>query len=114
MIFFLGFRNDVYNLLNVIDIFIFPSFHEGLGISIIEAQTNGIITYCSNSIPQEARISPFIRLFDLKDKDENIVTRICNEKINTQKRDNAYKYTIQKGYDIKQVCKELELIYSKL
>lgn len=39
---FLGFRTDVLNLMQVSDIFIFPSFREGLPFSLMEAMASGL------------------------------------------------------------------------
>jgi glycosyltransferase EpsF len=39
---------------NMFDIFILPSIFEGLGISLVEAQSNGLPCIVSNSIPEEA------------------------------------------------------------
>lgn len=107
----LGFRNDANELLNMMDFFIFPSIKEGLGLSIIESQTNGLITYVSNGIPDEANISPFFNSFDLSDNMEDIVRRIINKKIKTINRKEAYIYTKEKGYDINDTSKELRNIY---
>ena len=108
---FLGFRDDIGDLLNAFDIFIFPSLYEGLGISVIESQTNGLPTIVSSNIPDEANISKnFIKMKDFeKDK---WVNRINSIKI--KNRNNAYKDTIKAGYDIKDVSKELEKIYKDL
>ena len=54
---FTGIRNDVDILLNAFDIFILPSVHEGLGIVLIEAQSNGLPCIVpKNVVPEEARI----------------------------------------------------------
>lgn len=111
---FLGFRDDVSNLMNCMDIFIFPSLYEGLGISVIEAQTNGLITYCSNTVPIEANISSNFKYFDLKESSYNIAKNISNEKLKLNDREKAYKDTIKKGYDIKLVAKILTQIYEKI
>lgn len=108
---FLGFREDVDKLLNCMDIFIFPSFSEGLGTSIIESQTNGLITYCSKGIQKEANISPFFRYFDLNENLDVLVGKIIKEK--KVKREDAYEYTKENGYDIKDVCGKLVQIYKK-
>ncbi|MGH2116671.1 glycosyltransferase family 4 protein [Aerococcus sp. L_32] len=39
---FLGFRTDVLNLMQVSDIFMFPSFREGLPFSLMEAMASGL------------------------------------------------------------------------
>lgn len=111
---FLGFRDDVGDILNCIDVFIFPSIYEGFGIAAIEAQTNGLITYCSNAVPEETKISNNFRSFNLNEKANDIATKICNEKLNLLDRKEAYKHTIERGYDIKEVCKELAQIYKEI
>ncbi len=108
---FLGFRNDISKLLNAMDIFLFPSLYEGLGISVIEAQTSGLTTIVSDAIPEEANISKrFIKVdsFNL-DKWVDIVSRI-----KIDERINSYKDTIKNGYDIKETANKLEIIYKDL
>lgn len=53
---FLGVRNDVNSLLSGFDCFLFPSLFEGLGIALIEAQTNGLPCIISDCIPKEAKV----------------------------------------------------------
>ena len=50
---FLGGRMDIPGLLNVMDIFIFPSLFEGFPISLLEAQANGLPCLMSNEITEE-------------------------------------------------------------
>lgn len=52
----LGQRTDIPLLLNIFDIFVFPSLFEGLGISLLEAQANGLTCIASNTIPKQAAI----------------------------------------------------------
>lgn len=108
---FLGFRSDVDKLLNAIDIFLFPSIYEGLGNVVIESLTNGLPTFVSSGIPDEANISKNFYKIDEFDTNKWI------EEIQSVKkydRDNAYKDTIKNGYDIKDVAKQLEEIYFSL
>lgn len=42
---FLGVRDDVPDLMNMFDAFIFPSTYEGLGIVGIEAQSGGVAVF---------------------------------------------------------------------
>jgi glycosyltransferase involved in cell wall biosynthesis len=56
---FAGIRNDVPRLLNnVIDIFVMPSFYEGLSLVYLEAQAAGIPSILSKGIPMEANVVP--------------------------------------------------------
>lgn len=45
---FLGYRNDVAEIYKVADIFAFPSYREGLSVSLMEAMTAGLPIVCSN------------------------------------------------------------------
>lgn len=45
---FLGFRSDVIELYSISDIFCFPSYREGLSLSLMEAMSVGLPVVCSN------------------------------------------------------------------
>ena len=111
---FLGFRDDINNILNAIDIFILPSISEGLPVSLIEAQTNGLLIYASTGVSKETNISPFFKYFDLNDNVEELAIKITREKIDLNYRFKAYEYVKSKGYDIYDVCDELKKIYLNL
>ncbi|WLR49128.1 glycosyltransferase family 1 protein [Halobacillus litoralis] len=49
----LGVRSDINELLQAIDVFLFPSFHEGLPVTLIEAQGAGIPCLISDRISEE-------------------------------------------------------------
>ena len=51
-----GTRQDIPNLLSVMDVFVFPSLFEGLGLSVIEAQAAGLPCLVSDAVPDEAQI----------------------------------------------------------
>lgn len=54
---FAGIRSEIPEFMNLFDIFLFPSIHEGLGIAIIEAQVSGTPCMVSLSIPKEADLN---------------------------------------------------------
>ncbi len=54
---FLGIRDDIYELMNIMDVFVLPSVYEGLGIVLIEAQANGLPCVISDTIPKEVKIN---------------------------------------------------------
>jgi len=45
---FLGFRNDIPEICKASDIFIFPSYQEGLPVAVMEAMAAGLPVICSN------------------------------------------------------------------
>ncbi len=52
-----GESNRTEDLYSAMDIFVFPSKHEGLGIVLIEAQISGLPCVASDAVPGEAMIS---------------------------------------------------------
>jgi glycosyltransferase involved in cell wall biosynthesis len=52
---------------NMFDLFLLPSLYEGLGISLIEAQSNGLPCLVSENIPSEAILSSNARIIPLID-----------------------------------------------
>lgn len=55
---FLGVRADVPELLRAMDAFVFPSHHEGLGMSVVEAQAANLPCIVSTGVPTEAIVAP--------------------------------------------------------
>lgn len=51
-----GETQEITNLLQAMDVFVFPSRFEGLGIAAIEAQSVGLPCVVSSAVPREAKI----------------------------------------------------------
>jgi hypothetical protein len=64
---FLGNRKDMNRIYQAMDIFVFPSLFEGLGIVAIEAQAAGVPIVCSEGLPPETDITPIYRKLMLSD-----------------------------------------------
>lgn len=96
-------RNDINKLINMFDIFVFPSFYEGFPLCLIENQINGKYVFASNNIDKCTKISNRIKYLDL---DINIwVNEIENIKENKFKLDN--------NLDIKEYINKIKDIYEK-
>lgn len=65
---FLGNRQDVAQLLNAADCMLFPSSFEGLPVSVVEAQANGLPCLVSTATPKEVRCSENMKFFDTTDE----------------------------------------------
>ena len=57
---FLGVRSDVADLMQAMDVFVFPSLYEGLGLVLIEAQAAGLPCVVSDTIPREAYLTDLV------------------------------------------------------
>lgn len=53
---FVGLREDIQTVLHSIDVFVFPSMAEGLGLVLLEAQASGIPCLVSEAIQPEADV----------------------------------------------------------
>jgi glycosyltransferase involved in cell wall biosynthesis len=63
---FTGVRPDVPRLLRAMDVFVFPSIFEGLGIVLVEAEAAGLPCVFSDAIPDEVEVvQPLIRRVSL-------------------------------------------------
>lgn len=109
-VFFLGVRDDVCELMQVMDIFIFPSLYEGLGIAAIEAQAAGLPVLKSNNVPDECVLTSNVFTLSLTDSPELWAQKTL-EIINEFKRKNVSTDIIKGGYDISSNAKWLENFY---
>lgn len=109
---FLGLRKDIPQILSILDIFIFPSFYEGLGISLVEAQAAGVQSIISEKIPKEAIIiKKLIEVKKLSEGPEEWADLILNNSRTYISAKETKKKIIENGYDINEVCKLLERKY---
>lgn len=106
---FEGFKFNVNEYMSAMDIFVFPSLYEGLGLVLIEAQANGLKCFTSkNVVPLEAKVSNSLEYIELNKSPQYWASEIL--KVNSSRTDN-YKEIINKGYDIEDTAKFLEDFY---
>lgn len=107
---FLGVRNDVQNLMQAMDIFVFPSIFEGLGIVAIEAQVSGLPVIASNKvIPEEVCIDKDIFEFVDLDKGEQYwAERILDLAKKVETRRSKLNLFEEKHYSIEKEVKKVE------
>ena len=105
---FLGSRDDVSDLMQAMDVFIFPSLYEGFPLTMIEAQSSGLNCIISDKIPQECIISKNVKIVGL----DKSCTDWANEVINMyNKKRNQCKEIDNNKYDIKSNTLWLEDFY---
>lgn len=63
-----GVVSNVNDYLQAMDIFCFPSRFEGLGLSLIEAEANGLPCVISNTIPKEAIVNKSVKSLGIEDE----------------------------------------------
>lgn len=107
----LGVRDDVPALLQAFDLFMFPSFHEGLPVTLIEAQAAGLPCVISDQITAEVDMG-IERVKYLPITNQSIwVNHLLEIKQIPQSREVYENALAKKGYDIKQIAKQVEASY---
>ena len=66
-IYLLGYRNDVYDIYHIADLFVFPSRREGLPVSLMEAMASGVISVATDVRGNRDLIDNEINGFIIKD-----------------------------------------------
>lgn len=112
---FLGFRNDIRNLMNAVDDIIFPSLYEGLPISLVEAQANGVPVFYADTITSEVKLLPSSKSFNLSQSDNNIASIILTNlvEMDALERIKAQDIVEKKGYGDEHTVTQLYNFYSK-
>lgn len=110
----LGSRNDVPMLLKLFDLFILPSLHEGLVLTILEAQLAGIKSLVSAAVTKEVDLGlGLVRFLPLNDIDSWVTEITVSENRNIPLPAIRRQKFIEKGYDINRVIVVLEGIYGQ-
>lgn len=109
---FMGFCNNVNELMWAMDIFLMPSLHEGLPVVGIEAQATGLPCFMSKYvITDEVKITELVKFIDLKQSSKEWAKEILNSDLN---RKDTKAELEQAGYLIMDTAKELENFYRKV
>ena len=104
-----GNRSDVPDLLSAMDVFAMPSQNEGLGISAIEAQANGLPTLVSKAIPLEAYITSNIHLVENEAEWAKAILSAGGRSVS-----DASRIVSEAGYDIKKIAIDLMEFYESI
>ena len=109
---FLGLRSDINSLMQAMDVFVMPSFYEGLPVVLVEAQTSGLPIVCSDTISLMSRIIPEYYICSLNDTPDIWADKILNALSFNRNRAESKNIVAQAGFDIESTCQQLSTIYS--
>ena len=121
---FAGIRSDIPDLLSAMDVFVFPSFYEGMPNTVIEAQATGLPCVIADTITEEAGVTDCVHFKSLSDTAEEWAHTALSLLVDCKVERSCYKKQMQNaGYDIENSVKqfislifknELKLIKSNL
>ena len=110
-VFLLGYRQDIGELLKMSDLFVFPSYREGLSVSVMEAMSSGLPVVCSNIrgncdlIDENGGV-----LFDPHNVDDckNAMAKALNRNMTDMSKYNQIKVN---NFSYEKVHKKMKQIY---
>lgn len=122
---FLGVRNDISELMQAADAFLFPSLFEGLPVTVVEAQATGLPVVMSDAITREVILTELVEAYPLTmlpkkwaEKALNAAGRKRVEESPVRKdcidRSGYAEQIAKKGYDVRKNADELSAFYQSL
>lgn len=108
----LGQVSNIYEIYNMLDLFILPSFYEGFGIALLEAQVSNLPCIVSNGVPIETKIADNVEFLDLNAGVEKWANKLL--KYTNEIRKNNDKIIREHGFNIESECRKLECLYLEL
>ncbi|KAF3890653.1 MULTISPECIES: glycosyltransferase family 1 protein [Nostocales] len=112
---FTGSRSDVPRLMRgAMNIFLFPSLCEGLGLVLIEAQAAGLPCIFSNVVPEEADVvKPLLKRLSLSQPVSDWVNEVlaCHNQISNVAQTETLKLVAASPFNIETSVMQLEKIY---
>ncbi len=105
----LGLRQDVPELMMAMDLFLFPSKWEGLGIVAIEAQAAGTPCLASTGVPLAAKISDLMDFYPLDRGAQAWAEKIAA--LEPAPHPDLYRTVADSGYDIEASARWIQGFY---
>lgn len=93
------------------DVFVLPSLYEGVPVTGIEAQTNGLYCLFSDTVPKESKLTPYCEFLPIGD--DNLSKWVQAIKINKPHKDFSNEVTAA-GFNIDEASKVLLKTYEEL
>lgn len=115
-VFFTGNVDNVSDYLNAIDIVVMPSLFEGLPLTLVEQQANGLSCIVSDSITRDADKTGnliFLALKDGANKWAEVIKNINQKEDRIEKSFKAIKSIKKAGYSIHEEAKKLVYYYEE-
>lgn len=109
-----GLRSDIPQLLQAFDVFILPSFYEGMPLSVLEAQAAGLPCFVSDCITKDVKIGQDVVSLSLNKEPLVWAKYIINyykDAIRRERCNRNYELLTTAGYNIKEESDCLRQIY---
>lgn len=106
-----GTSDKAYRFYSAFDVFVLPSLYEGVPVTGVEAQTNGVYTLFSDQVSPESQASSYVKFLPIEDKDLDLWV---NEIKVPHQHEGHLQEIIDAGFSIDKSSKDLLTIYQEL
>lgn len=106
---FLGVRSDVPDLMQAMDVFLFPSLFEGLSVASVEAQASGLPTLISDGVPIECKKTELVEVLPLSAGADVWADKLLQ--MARYQRKNTYEQIKAAGFDVVENAQKLQQFY---
>ena len=109
---FLGVRSDVADLMQTMDVFVFPSLYEGLPVTMVEAQASDLPCIISDKVPPECILTDgLVNIMPLSANPEAWAEKILS--MRAVPRTDRHEEIAAHGFDITTEAVKLQEFYIK-
>lgn len=108
-IIFVGTSNVPQDYYNAFDCYVFPSLYEGFGISLLEAEVNGLPCVCADTVPKEPIIAKNVSVLSLKDSARKWAETCVKAAKEGRRKDN-----LSLQYDLTNAANKMMDYYERL
>ena len=106
---FTGVRSDIPELMQAMDVFLFPSNYEGLPVAIIEAQASGLPCIISDKVPIECKKTELVHQVSLSEDISKWAEQVIDASRSSRYDTSALIKSV--GFDICESAKVMEQFY---
>ena len=105
-------RSDVADIMQAMDVFVFPSRYEGLSVTMVEAQKIGLPCFVSDAVSSDTKVTGLVTFLSLEQDEKEWAGEVLKMKDSTIRKSFVnHGGEVPAIWDMKQVVKRLENIY---
>lgn len=109
---FAGNVPNINEYLSAFDVLVFPSIHEGLPVTLIEAQAAGLYCFVSDAVSKESKITENMEFVSLEKTASQWAEKVLA--VDYKQRKDCYEDVYNAGYDIEAGVEKFEEVYYSL
>ncbi len=100
---------NVHEYLSTMDVFAFPSLYEGMPLSIIEVQSNGLPCVISDAVPQDVFLTDLLTKLSLQADESEWIKAICSASRNKPEKYSGIMF--KTGFDNQMMLQKIYGLY---